>query len=171
MYGTILIIAYIARWPMKASGSTLLLVLLLSSASGQEKPDFSGRYLLNPPKLSKHEKAPPPSSLRVTQNERSLEATITEGGHTRTTRYLLDGSPSENLTEGGIPSRDTARLKGKALTIESTVTRNATVLHMKQKWQLSRDSQTLTIHSSVQGTSLGITTDLFSTDEIYTRQP
>jgi len=156
---------------MKASGSALLLVLLLSSAWAQEIPNFSGLYLLNPPKPGKHQKASPPRYLRVTQNERSLEATVSEAGQSRTSRYLLDGSPSDNLTEGGVPSKDTARLKGKALLIESIVQVRGTVLHMKQKWQLSRDSKTLTIRSSAEGSSLGISADLGSWDEVYTRQP
>jgi len=41
---------------------------------------------------------------------------------------------------------------------------------MKEKWQLSHDSQTLTIHSTSEGTSLGITIDLPSADEVYSRQ-
>jgi hypothetical protein len=72
---------------MKTAGSALLLVLLLSSASAQERPDFSGLYLLNPPKLGKHQKAPPPNYLRVTQTERSLEATV-RTALTVATRFL-----------------------------------------------------------------------------------
>jgi len=156
---------------MKASGSALLLVLLLSSAWAQEIPNFSGLYLLNPPKPGKHQKASPPRYLRVTQDERSLEATVSEAGQTRTSRYFLDGSPSDNLTSGGFPSKDTARLKGKALVIESTAHVRGTVLHTKEKWQLSRDSKTLTIHLTDEGSSLGISIDLGSSDEVYTRQP
>jgi hypothetical protein len=155
---------------MKATASALLLLLLLSSASAQEKPDFSGLYLLNTTKPGKHQKASPPIYLRVTQSERGLEASFTEGGQTRTRKYFLDGSPSVNPTEGAGSSKDMARLKGKALLIESVVQVRGTVLHIKDKWQLSRDSQTLTIHSSVEGASLGITTDLGSLDQVYTRQ-
>ncbi len=155
---------------MKATRYTLMIVFLLPSASAREKPDFSGLYLLNPPKVGKHEKASPPSYLRVTQTEKSLEATFSEAGQARIARYFLDGSPSENITSGGSPSKDTARLKGKALVIESIIPVRGTVLHMKEKWQLSHDSQTLTIHSTSEGTSLGITIDLPSADEVYSRQ-
>ena len=156
---------------MKATRYALMIVFLLSSASTQEKPDFSGLYLFNPPKVGKHEEPSPPSYLRVTQTERSMEATFSQAGQARTSRYFLDGSPSKNTTPGGGPSKDTARLKGKALVIESVIPAPGTVLHMKQKWQLSRGSQTLTIHSPIDGTSLGITIDLLSLNEVYSRQP
>lgn len=45
------------------------------------------------------------------------------------------------------------------------------MLREKQRWQLFRASETLTIHSTLRGTSLGIAIDLGSTDESYTRQP
>jgi hypothetical protein len=129
------------------------------------------RFFRPLPAPGKHQKTSPPSYLRVTQSERILEATFNEAGERRTCTYFLDSSPSQNLTEGGVPSKDTAQLKGMALLIESVAQVRDTVLHTKQKWQLSRDSKTLTIHWSVGGTSLGITTEVGEWDELYTRQP
>ena len=157
---------------MKATASALLVVLLLCSASAQEKPDFSGLYLLDTAKPGKHQKAQPLIYLRVTQSERVLEATlINPAGQRFTSKYFLDGSPSQNLEVGEFPSKDSARFRGKALLIESVVQVHGTALHQKQKWQLSRKSETLTIHLRSGGSSGGKPSEGSRWNQVYTRQP
>jgi hypothetical protein len=156
---------------MKATRFTLMLLFLSSSAPAQQRPDFSGLYMLKPPWVGKHEKAPPPGYLRVTQTDKTLDAKFSQGDKAWTARYYLDGSPSDNLIEGGYRSKDTARLKRKTLAIESTVPLPHTVLHMRQQWQLSRDAQTLTIRLAAEGTIMGHPLGLPSGNEVYTRQP
>lgn len=157
---------------MKISRNILIFLFIATTTFAQnEKPDFSGRYLLKPAKVGKHDPPPTPRYLRVTQTEQTLEAAYTGDKHPMTNRYQLDGTISMNQTSGGMPSKDRARLRGKSLVIESLVVSAGVELHFKQKWQLSHDSQTLTIHMHCEAPVAGAPFELESYDDEYLRQP
>jgi hypothetical protein len=161
---------------MRLSVSALAYFLLFSfGLFAQEEVDFSGIYVQTSPKPKRGRGMTwPPPQLKVVQSDRVLEATFSEQGKTRRCTYYLDGAESNNVTPGGAPSRDKARVTKRALLIESIVRppRASTTLQVKQKWQLSRDSQHLTIQTTVSAAS-GIVAGfpVGSFEEEYTREP
>jgi len=87
-------------------------------------------------------------------------------------RYTLDGKECKNLTSGGSPSTDKAQAKGKNIVIRSVVPLNApppaaSSVVTTEKWELSKDSNTLTVHSKVEFPGLAMMD--FSSTEVYSR--
>jgi hypothetical protein len=150
------------------------LFIFQASMLAKERPDFSGLYVLTPPKATKHNPEPPPArQLKVVQCDRILEATYIEGEKVRKCRYNLDGSESQNYTSGGAPSKDRAQFKGSDLVIRSVVSaQNGTTLNVTEKWRLSRDFKRLTVHYSAEAASgLAAGIEIVSLDDEYVRQP
>jgi hypothetical protein len=156
---------------MRLSVIALACCLLLPFGSfAQEKPDFSGHYVLAWPKPElRRGKRSRPSQLKVVQRGRVLKATFTEGGKTRTSTYYLDGAESKNVAAGGAPSTDRANIKYKTLLIESIIQVRKNTLEMAQKWQLSIDSRHLIIQITAGVSSAGFS--LGSWEKVYNRQP
>jgi hypothetical protein len=159
---------------MRVFVSGLACLLLFSASSfAQDKPDFSGSYVLSWPKAERrHGKTPRPAQLRVAQKGHVLRATFTEHGKTRTSIYYLDGAESKNVAAGGAPSRDRARIKYKTLLIESIVRVPKATLEMEQKWQLSVDSRHLIIQITAAASSaVAGGFPIGSWENVYTRRP
>jgi hypothetical protein len=156
---------------MRLSVIALASCLLLPFGSfAQEKPDFSGYYVLAWPKPElRHGKRLRPSQLKVVQHGRVLKATFTERGKMRTSTYYLDGAESKNLAAGGAPSTDKAKIEYKTLLIESIIRVRNNTLEIAQQWQLSADSRHLIIQITPSVGSQGF--PLGSWEHVYTRQP
>jgi hypothetical protein len=136
------------------------LACLLPFAAGsfaQDRPNFSGSYVLAWPKPEiRHGKTQRPSELKVVQHGRVLKASLTERGKTRTSTYYLDGTESKNVAAGGAPSSDKATIKYRTLLIESTVRVPKATLAIEQKWQLSPDSRHLIIQITATATAAAV---------------
>jgi len=157
---------------MRLAFSALGCVLLIScGAFAQQKPNFSGLYVLAWPKPEvRHGKKRRPSQLKVVQRGRVLRATLTERGKTRTSTYDMNGAVSKNVAADGAPSTDRARIQYQTLLVESIVRVRKVTLHMEQKWQLSADSHYLIIQITASaGSAVVPDFPLGSWENVYTR--
>lgn len=154
-------------------GALAVLLLFSFGSVAQERPNFSGSYVLAWPKPEIHHgKRRRPSQLKVVQHGRVLRATFTERGKTRSCTYYLDGKVSKNVAAGGAPSIDRARVGFKTLWIESIVHVRKARLELEQKWQLSVDSRHLIIQITASAGSAAVADfSLGSWENVYTRRP
>ena len=160
---------------MKCTACVLsLLVVLCSGVVAQDSTDFSGRYRLVSIKSENPQKKVPASTLTIIHREGTIERTEVTDGKALVSRYTLDGKECKNVTSGGAPSTDKAQLKGKNIIIRSIVPLNApppaaSSVITTEKWELSKDSTKLTIHSKVEFPGMAMLD--FSSTEIFSREP
>jgi hypothetical protein len=93
-------------------------------------------------------------------------------GKTLVSRYTLDGKERKNVTSGGVPSTDKAPAKEKNIIIRSVVPLNAPPLAASsvvttEKRDLSKDSNTLTVHSKLEFPGMAMLDS--SSTELYSR--
>jgi hypothetical protein len=143
---------------------SVVLLLTTPLLIAQSTPDFSGVFL----RTSITDKAPSskarlfnkvaPVILEVSQSAESLEITSHLNGETFTSHYHLGDVPNQ-------PNMETAEIKGKNLVIKSQaaletypglgvqvpvqVSSYPTAILATEKWELSKDLQTLTIRRKV----------------------
>lgn len=157
---------------MRLAVSVLGCILLLPFGSfAQEKPNFSGLYVLAWPEPEIHHgRKRRPSQLKVVQHGRVLRATLTERGKTRTSIYFLDGTVSKNVGADGAPSTDRVRIQYQTLLIESNIRVRKATMEMEQKWQLSVDSRHLIVQITANAGSAALPAfPLGSWENVYTR--
>jgi len=157
---------------MRQAVSALGCILLLSFGSfAQQRPNFSGTYVLAWPEPEiRHGRKQRPSQLEVAQHGRVLRATLTERGKTRTSTYYLDGAVSKNVAADGAPSTDRATIQYQTLLIESSIRVRKVTLEMEQKWQLSVDSRHLIVQITANAGSAALPAFLLgSWENVYTR--
>jgi hypothetical protein len=156
------------RRGMARISSALFLLLLITAAPAQQNPDFSGVYILKSlitsPSIVRSypwKKLEGKVTLRVVQNRNSLEVTGMYGGKTDTLTYALDGSESKNVLPDGTSTNDRAEIRGRTLTIRSSLMigggeLKGIPLHETQKWVLSPGWKLLTIrdHYQIQGIAM-----------------
>lgn len=158
---------------MKSAATVVAIVVLLcSGVLAQNGVDFSGTYRLLFIKSENGSKKIPDSTLTISQHEGILERTTVTDGKTLVSRYTLDGKECKNVTSGGSPSTDKAQAKGKNIVIRSTVPLNApppaaSSVVTTEKWELSKDSNTLTVHSKVEFPGMAMLD--FTSTEVYSR--
>jgi len=159
---------------MKSVATVVVLVILIcSSVVAQNGVDFSGTYRLVSIKSENAPRKVPDSTVRISQREGILERTTVTDGKSLVSRYTLDGKECKNVTSGGAPSTDKAQVKGKNISIRSVVTLNApppaaSTVVTTEKWELSMDSNTLTVHSKVEFAGMAMLDS--SSTEVYSRQ-
>jgi hypothetical protein len=118
-----------------------------------DKANYSGKYSLQ-------EKKTPTSSetevtLHVVQTDDAIEITKVEQGRKLTNRYPLNGPDGDYKTPTGVPGKCKAQLKDKYLVLESVVVTPTQPngpsmrMHIKERWQLSKDSKILTIKTEI----------------------
>lgn len=103
--------------------------------------------------------------LRVTQTDSAIEVTRTDQSKTVTNRFLLDGTYADYIDATGEPVRTRVEFKDNYLVLESAVVslrnggRSTLRVYTIEKWQLSPDGRTLTIHTEISfpGMSLEVT--------------
>ena len=137
-----------------AAAMVFLAVFSLSVAAVSDAPgalNFSGTYSSE---ISKHSKGPESSAtLEVVQTDDAVEITRVEAGKRTTSRCPFNGSTGPYTTSGRVSGTCKAEIKGKSLIVESLVTTHPETsstpvrIHTKERWQLSTDSQVLTIKS------------------------
>jgi len=154
-------------------GALAVLLLFSLGSVAQERPNFSGSYVLAWPKPEIHHgRRRRPSQLKVVQHGRVLRATFTERGKARTCTYYLDGKASKNVAASGAPSIDRVRIEFKTLWIESIVRVRKARLELEQKWQLSVDSRHLIVQITASAGSAAVADlSLGSWENVYTRRP
>ena len=131
------------------------LVLAWSANTGlaADKVNYSGKYLLQVRKTASGGEND--STLDVVQNEKSVDITRSAEGRRMTNRYPLNGSEGDYTSPGGVSGKCKAQLKGKYLVLESVVfsrpqsSSPPVRIHTRERWQLSADSNVLTIKSDV----------------------
>jgi hypothetical protein len=159
---------------MKRAAFVLSLLLVLwVGALAQDNPDFSGTYHLVSIKADNPSKKLPASALTIVHREGIIERTDVTDGKSLVRRYTLDGKECKNVTSGGAPSTDRAELKGKNIIIRSIVPLNAPApaassVITTEKWELSKDSTKLTIHTKVEFPGMAMLD--FSSTEVYSRE-
>jgi hypothetical protein len=151
-----------------------LSIVLCSGALAQANPDFSGTYHLVSIKADKPSKKLPASELTIAHRDGIIERTDVTDGKSLVRRYTLDGNASKNITSGGAASVDRAELKGKNIIIRSIVALNApppaaSSVITTEKWELSKDSTKLTIHTKVEFPGMAMLD--FSSTDVFARQP
>ena len=131
------------------------LVVAWSANTGlaADKVNYSGKYSLQGRKTASGSESD--STLDVVQNEDSIDITRAADGKRMTNRYPLNGSEGDYTSPGGVSGKCKAQLKGKYLVLESVVVRRPQSssppvrIHSRERWQLSADSNILTIKSDV----------------------
>lgn len=146
--------------------------LFCSGVLGQIGVDFSGTYRLVAIKSENGSNKIPDSTLTISQREGIIELTSVTKGKALVSRYTLDGKECKNVTSGGVPSTDKAQAKGKNIIIKSLVPLNApppaaSSFVTTEKWELSKDSNTLTIHSKLEFPGMAMLDS--SSTEVYSR--
>jgi hypothetical protein len=158
---------------MKSAATVVtILVLFCSGVLAQNGVDFSGTYRLVSIKSENGSKKIPDSTLTISQREGVLERTSIRDGKTLVNHYTLDGKECKNVTSGGAPSTDKAQAKGKNIIIRSVVPLNApppasSSVVTTEKWELSKDSNTLTVHSKLEFPGMAMLDS--SATEVYSR--
>jgi hypothetical protein len=156
------------------AGVLSLLIVLCSGVAAQDSTDFSGRYRLVAIKSESPSKKVPASTLTIIHREGTLERTEVTDGKVLVSRYTLDGKECKNITSGGAPATDKAQLKGKNIIIRSIVPLNAPApaassVITTEKWELSKVSAKLTIHSKIEFPGMAMLDS--SSTEVYSREP
>jgi hypothetical protein len=133
----------------------LILLLALTTASAAETPDFSGSYTLIPAKHVSKSVNDVICTLTIVQTANAIVATRTVDGKANTNTFPLDGAEGTCYTPNQTKETCKGRLKKNRLLLESTlITHPLTdgplvIILTKERWQLSADSKTLTIHTDI----------------------
>ena len=138
---------------------------------------FSGSYTLK--KTSGAARPGRDSVLRVTQSESAIAVTRELNGRQYVNNFRLDGSEGKYVSPGGATGTCKAQRKSKSLILDSFVTTHpqpdgpAVEMHTRERWELSKDSTTLKIHTDVNFPQFSGTLSGFQVvepwTEIYTR--
>jgi len=131
----------------------IVVATLWSTKTGlaADKLNYSGKYSTQTRKAASGSEMD--ATIEVVQNAESIEITRVEQGKRTTSRYPLNGAEGDYTSPGGVTGKCKAQLNDKYLVLESVVVARPNAppmrIHTKERWQLSADSKTLTIKSSV----------------------
>ena len=120
-----------------------------------EPLDFSGRYTLARVRGAPKSYKIPSQTLQVIQNDLAVEITRTTEGKPDRYKATLDGAEAAYISPGGMRGTCNARLKGKTLLLETSITMrpqgaNQTVqVRTRERWTLSKDGKELTVRTEV----------------------
>jgi hypothetical protein len=134
-----------------ASGVMILLCATMALA----KPNFSGRWKMNPAR-SDFGEVPTPTSLeqQVTHNDPDLKVITNQAGEmgefTHEYSYTTDGKECVNKFRN-IDRKSTARWEGDTLVIESKMNVEGNAVTVLERWSLSEDGKFLTNHRVLKG--------------------
>ncbi len=106
---------------------------------------------------------------KVVQDRNSVTITLQGRAGEVTREYRLDGGKIAGEEPDGTPTVEWAEIKGKKLIIRSSIkTKGAPVDVVKtQKWELSKDLKTLTVHEQLQAEGTHVMNDSLTIS--YTR--
>lgn len=132
----------------------LFFALLVASprTEAADRPDFSGSYSL---KSANGSKSGEVWTLQVIQTESALNVTKVADGHPNINKFPLDSGDGAYASPGGPIGTCKGQFKGRKMILDMFVTTRpqpngpAVQMHTRERWELSKDSRTLTIHSDV----------------------
>jgi hypothetical protein len=140
---------------MKKIVSAIFCLMTLAALAPAQVPDFSGVYILKSVKMSDSENNTGASNImvgrtitKVVQDGTSVEIMSSSGGRGMVKcRYSLDGSEIQSAEPDATPTVERAEIKGKNLILRSSIkmAKGAPILRI-QKWELSKDLKTVTVH-------------------------
>ena len=123
-------------------------LFLIAVAVAADKPDFSGKWKMNPEK-SKFGPAPPPTSMTLIVEHKDPNISVQQsstgpdGEQNITSKYSTKGKETINSLMG-TEVKSTAAWEGKTLVIRSTLDGGSGVVKFTSKWTLAADGKTLT---------------------------
>ena len=133
----------------------IVLLFLAPLSLAADRADFSGSYTMTKStgdfKLKKGEVW----TLNVTQSDTLIEVTEVNDGKSTTNKYPLDGKEGPYVSPGGMKGACKGQFKKSALVLESVVDTRpqpnspSVRLDTKERWELSGDMRTLTIHVDI----------------------
>ena len=140
-------------------------LLLASSLLAQSNPDFSGVFLRTETRSQGQSKVAIPRVIEVKQTAGEVWVTATQNLETATVHYRFAGKKGDKRE---------VRLKAQNLVVKSTTEVRSPAFDLfsglwpltqivEEKWELSADSQRLTIHRKIGETGEYV--------DVYTRQP
>jgi hypothetical protein len=160
--------------------ASILLFACASMSAAQSRPDFSGRWTLDPSKSTMSGGGrdgargggggrgggiglgPPAEQLTITQTTATLEMALVIGGQSRTVTYVLDGSRRQNMLpvgQGGtVEATYQSRWDGAKLvtTIARTITARGgtTIARYREVVSIDKDGR-LVIETTASGPRSG----------------
>ncbi|MDQ3071069.1 MAG: hypothetical protein M3R55_15235 [Acidobacteriota bacterium] len=75
--------------------SAVLAIAFVAGVSAQAKPDFVGKWRIDPARSDQYSGGAPPETITVEGSK--MTVTRTRAGNTESTVYMLDGTPSKNM--------------------------------------------------------------------------
>jgi hypothetical protein len=126
----------------------LSMQFVLADAEG----DFSGNYVFQTGKS----KLDTDFTLGVVQNDNAVQVTEIAKGKKTINTFPLDGSTGDYTSPGGVTGKCKGQVKGKELVLENFIVSKpssespAVHMHIIERWKLSSDKKTLTIHRDEQ---------------------
>jgi hypothetical protein len=133
--------------------SAALLAAAFGLLQAQAKPNFSGTWKLNAAK-SDFGAMPAPDTRtdKITHADPDLVDAYTQSGQmgevTAEMKYSTDGKETTNTVRGN-QVKSTAKWEGDELTIAGKAQFNGADVTLNDRWSLSDDGKTITIHRHV----------------------
>lgn len=117
-------------------------------AGAQPQLDYSGTYTER--SSGKHVSGDT-ATLTISQTGQEIEIRRQSNGALQVSTFPLDGKLGIYTTESGVKGQGSAHWRGSTLLIESLVAAPPQAgkiirFHTKERWQLSKDKQTLKVH-------------------------
>jgi hypothetical protein len=156
----------------------LFVPTVIGRLEGAEKPDFTGSYTLTGTKGSVKVEKGSSWMLKAIQGDTEIEITKIIDGKPDNYKARLDGTEAVYTSPGGVKGTCTARLKGKALMLQTLVSSRPqsggplVQIRTRERWTLSPDGKTLTIRNEVDSPTLALPGFQLEEPwtELYTRQ-
>lgn len=130
----------------------ILAILTVIALCGADTADFTGSYTRTSHKGGSIMKIGTSTELQVIQTAVAIEVTRVIDGSPNTYKVKLDGSQTPLDIAGVSKASCAARVKGKTLIVDIYATTAfqpnspPIQLHAREKWTLSPDGKTLTVH-------------------------
>jgi len=159
---------------MRTVSAMCVLAVLIAVAVAQQVPDFSGTYVLKSHARSDSYRSASSNVMlgrvirKVMQDNDSVEIVfVLVGRGTFTCKYRLDGSEIQSAEPDGTPTVEHAEIKGKTLIIRSSIKVASGALKgvpilRTEKWELSKDLKTLTVHQRTEIQGMHMQDDLLT---------
>ena len=131
-------------------------VVVASPLSAQARPDFSGKWSLDPKSVPAGMPAGTNVIVTVKQDEKTLNvdmvASTPMGEQKRATSVNLDGSPTKNTIPtpaGTIELTSTATWEGPVLNVTTSGDVQGYAVQQTDKWSLSADKKSLDLETTM----------------------
>ena len=154
----------------------LAVLAAIALYAGGDTADFTGSYTRTSHKGGSIMKVGTSTELQVVQSAVAIEVTRVIDGSANTYKVKLDGSETPLEMAGVQKASCAARVKGKTLTVDIHATMAVQPksppmeLHAREKWTLSPDGKTLTVHGEANSPSVPPSVQIIQPwTEVYAR--